>query len=157
MGLYELASSSGLPHFGINMVCSTFHWAVKYPVLIMQLHMDVRRTMPFLGISFNILFAIRSYTGAFLELRSFCTCFGFSLVRNLCGCVICSGSFSALLFPVWKALLCGSSFGLNVSSKCVAKVFAFSLSFRSRVLSAFLIGRMRCVGCFSSLVAFQSK
>jgi hypothetical protein len=49
-----------------------------------------------------------------------------------------------------------SSFGMNVFSKCPAKVFAFSLSFRAQAWSALLIGGMRCVGCCNRLVAFQS-
>jgi hypothetical protein len=50
-----------------------------------------------------------------------------------------------------------TSFGLNVSSKCPAKVLTFSFPFRGQVWSAFLIGGMRCVGCFNRLFPFQSE
>jgi hypothetical protein len=60
IGLYELTSSGNLPGFGIIMICTTFHWARKYPVQIIGLHTVVRKTMPFLGISFNILPVIKS-------------------------------------------------------------------------------------------------
>jgi hypothetical protein len=43
----------------------------------------------------------------------------------LMGCAIFRGSFSAILISVWKATFCGSLFGLNIFSKCPAKVFAF--------------------------------
>jgi hypothetical protein len=69
--LYKLNSSSCLRGFGIITIYVTFHWAAKYPVQIMELHMDVTWTVPFLGISFNILPVIRSYPGACLGLRSF--------------------------------------------------------------------------------------
>jgi hypothetical protein len=71
IGLYKPTSSSGLPGFAFIMICATFHWAGKYPLLRMKLHMDVRRTMPSLSISFKILPVIRSYPGACLGLRSF--------------------------------------------------------------------------------------
>jgi hypothetical protein len=38
IGLYELASSSSLPGFRIIMICTTFRWTGKYPVLIIELH-----------------------------------------------------------------------------------------------------------------------
>jgi hypothetical protein len=63
------------------------------------------------------------------ELISFCIMFWISFdVRNLIGCVICSGSFSALLIPVSRSSFCGRSFGLNVFSKCPAKVLAFFIA-----------------------------
>jgi hypothetical protein len=91
-------------------------------------------------------------------LRSSCTMFAISFgVRNFTGCVICSGSFSALLISVSRSSFCASSFGLNVFSKCPAKVFVFSLSLWAQVWSAFLIGGMHCVGCFNHLVPFQNE
>jgi hypothetical protein len=115
IGLYELASCSGLPGFGIIMICATFHWTRKYPVLITALHIVVRWTMPFLCISSNIHPIIRSYPEAFLGLRSSCITFWISFSpRNVIGYVICSGSFSALLISVSRSSFCGSSFGLNV-------------------------------------------
>jgi hypothetical protein len=117
ISLHELASSSTLTDFGIIMICMTFHWTGKYPVLIIALHIAVRWTVTFLGISFNILPVIRSYPGAFLGLRSSCIMFWISFdVRNLIGCVISSSSFSSLLILVWKSSFCGSSFCLDVFS-----------------------------------------
>jgi hypothetical protein len=96
--------------------------------------------MSFLGISFNILPVIRSYPEAFLGLRYSCIILRISFgVRNLIGYVICSGSFGALLISVSTSSFCGSSFSLNVFSKCPAKVFPFSLSLQSKVWSALLI------------------
>jgi hypothetical protein len=46
-------------------------------------------------------------------------------VRNLIGCIICSGYFTASLVSVSMSSFYGSSFGLNVFPKCPAKVFAF--------------------------------
>jgi hypothetical protein len=84
--------------------------------------------MPFLCISFNILPIIRSYPDALFGLTSFCIIFWISSgVRNLTGCIICNGSFSALLIYVSRSSFCGSWFGLNVFSKCPTKVFAFYL------------------------------
>jgi hypothetical protein len=40
IGLYEPTSSSSSPGFGLIMVYATFPWAGKYPVLIMELHVD---------------------------------------------------------------------------------------------------------------------
>jgi hypothetical protein len=106
--------------------------------------------MPSLGISFSILPVIRSLRGGFLGLRSSCTMYWTSSgVRSLIGCIICSSSSSALLISLTKASFCGSSCGLNAVSKCPAKVFAFSLLPRAYVWSTFLIGGMRCVGCFN--------
>jgi hypothetical protein len=59
------------------------------------------------------------------------------------GCVICSGSFSALLIFVSRSSFCGSSCGFNVFSKCLAKLFAFS--HRAQVCSVLLIGGMSCI------------
>jgi hypothetical protein len=75
IGLYELASSSCIPGYGIIMICVTFHWTGKYSVLIIVLYIVVRWTVPFLGISFNILPVIRSYPGALLGLTSSCIMF----------------------------------------------------------------------------------
>jgi hypothetical protein len=58
----------------------TFHWTRKYPILIIALHIVVRWTMPFLGISFKIFLVIRSYPGAFVWFRSFCIVFSITLV-----------------------------------------------------------------------------
>jgi hypothetical protein len=114
--------------------------------------------MPFLGIPFNILPVIRSYPGAFFGFRSSCIMFLIAFgVRNLIGCNICSGSFSALLISVSRPSLCGRSYGLNVHSKCLANVFAFSLSLWAQVCPAFLICGMCCVSCFNRLVPFQSE
>jgi hypothetical protein len=110
--------------------------------------------MPFLGIPFNILPVIRSYPGAFLGLRSLCIIFWIYFgVINLIGCVICSGSFSALLISVSRSSFCGSSFALNVFSKCPENCSLFLYHVVPRSF-AFLIGRMRCVSCFNRLVAF---
>jgi hypothetical protein len=75
IGLYELTSPSGLPGFGVIIICAIFHWARKCPVPVIELHIDVRWTMHFLGNSFNILPVIKSYHGAFLALRSSCIIF----------------------------------------------------------------------------------
>jgi hypothetical protein len=77
--------------------------------------------------------------------------------RNLIGCVICSSSFSALLISVSRSSFRGSSFGLDVFSKCPAKVFSVFLSLQAQVWSALPIGGMRCIGCFNRLLAFQSE
>jgi hypothetical protein len=37
------------------------------------------------------------------------------------------------------------------------EMFTFSLSLRTQVWYAFLIGGMRCVGCFDRLVSIQSE
>jgi hypothetical protein len=142
IGLYELASSSGLPGFGIIIICATFHWTGKYPVLIIALQIVFGWTIFFLGISFNILPVIRSYPGAFLGLRSFYIMFWISFgVWNLIGFVACS-SFSASLISASRSSFCASSFGLNVFSKSPAKVFVFSIPLGAQVSSAFLIGIM---------------
>jgi hypothetical protein len=110
--------------------------------------------MPFLGISFNILPVIRSYPRAYLGLRSFCV---YVLDSLWCKEFDCGGSFSVLLISVSRYSFYGNSYGLNVFSKCPAKIFAFSLSLRAPVWSMFLIGGMHYVGCFNRLVAFQSE
>jgi hypothetical protein len=101
--------------------------------------------MPFMGISLSISPVIWSHPGAFFGLRSICITFRISLgLKNLIGYVIRNGSFTTLLIFVSKISFCGSSFGLNAFSKCPARVLHFSLSLRTQVLSAFLVGGMRC-------------
>jgi hypothetical protein len=113
--------------------------------------------MSFLGISINSL-PLNQISWGFPWVESFIIIFWISSgVKNLIGCIIRSGSSSALLISASKASFCGSSFGLNAFSKCLAKVFAFSSSFRAQVWSALLIGGMRCVCCFNRLVAFQNE
>jgi hypothetical protein len=83
------------------------------------------------GIPFNIIPVIRSHSGVFFGLRFSCIVFWiFFGVRNLIGCVICSGFFSALLISVWKASFCGCSFGLNIFSKYPVKLSLFPYHFR---------------------------
>jgi hypothetical protein len=133
IGLYELVPSGGLPCFGIIMTCATFHWAGNHPVLRTELHMDARWTRPLLGSYFNILPVIRSYLGAFFGLRSSFIKFWISLgVKNLFGCIVCSGSSSALLISVSKASFCGSSFGLNACFKCPTKCSLYLYHFGPR-------------------------
>jgi hypothetical protein len=102
--------------------------------------MDVRWTLSFLGRPFNILTVIKSYHGAFIALRSACIIFRISLdVKNWIGFVTCSGSSNVLLISFSNSSLCDNSFGLNTFSKCAAKLFAFSLSFRAQIWSFFFL------------------
>jgi hypothetical protein len=75
IGLYELTSSSGFQGFGFIIISATFRWAGKGPLLLIELHKDIKWEMSFLGNSFNILPIIKSYPGAFLALRSSCVVF----------------------------------------------------------------------------------
>jgi hypothetical protein len=116
--------------------------------------MVLKWTMLLLGISFNSLLVIRSYPGAFLWLRSPYITFWISFgVSNLIGCfvyVVIVSAFRCFLFFFL-------SFGLNVFSKCYAKIFTFSVSLHHQVWFVFVIGVMRCVGCFTRMVALQSE
>jgi hypothetical protein len=75
----------------------------------------------------------------------------------LIGCILCSGSSSAFVVSVSKASFCGNSIGLNVYSKCCAKLFTFSLLLRAEGWSAFLIGGMRCVVVFFFNLLLHSR
>jgi hypothetical protein len=148
IGLYEPTSPSGLQGFEI-MTCPTFHWDVKYPIQIMELRMYVRWTMHFLGISFNIFPVTRSYPGTFLELRFSCIVLDFLRDKNLIGCTIYSGSFSAFLISVsnssfFLAFCLVSKTFLNALLKC--SLFLFYFGCRSEL-------RLLLVGCVMSVVS----
>jgi hypothetical protein len=74
-------------------------------VPVLELHMDVRWIIHFLGTSFNILPVIGSYPGTFRGLRSSCIIL---IVKNVIGCIIYSGSSSDLLISVPKGSFCDS-------------------------------------------------
>jgi hypothetical protein len=101
---------------------------------------------------------MRSYPGVILGFRSSCILFGiFLCVKNLIGCIICSGSCSALLISASNSSFCGSSFGLNAFSKCPEKEFVFSLSLQTQLWSFSLIAGMCFIGCFNISVAFRNE